>query len=162
MPTSLCGVDVLCAISTVLLVLHAASRSGTQVMIGIGRRGLHKSLNRVCCSQSGPASVVHYLTSLSLTPACTYNDNLPSQPSSWPASRHFATASLDKYDPQGEMSAVTFHGPRTMKVSKKPKPRLQTPGVHTLDTSTCQCYAAPSYCSSTAPWEGEEHAKLLQ
>ena len=27
------------------------------------------------------------------------------------------------------MSAVTFHGPRSMKVSKKAKPRLETPGV---------------------------------
>lgn len=40
-------------------------------------------------------------------------------------------ASQDKYDPSGDMSAVTFHGPRTMKVSRKPKPRIQEPGVST-------------------------------
>ncbi len=44
-------------------------------------------------------------------------------------SRYFATAAAEKYNPEGQMNAVTFHGPRTMKVSQKPKPRLETPGV---------------------------------
>ena len=119
-------------------------------MIGIGRRGLHESLSRVCCSQSVPASVVHCLTSFSSTQACAYNECLPSQPASSLASRHFATASFDKYDPHGEMSAVTFHGPRTMKVSKKSKPRLQTPRVCILDPAPANITQVPSYCSSTA------------
>ncbi len=45
------------------------------------------------------------------------------------AARHFAAASVEQYNPEGQMSAVTFHGPRSVKVSKKAKPRLETPGV---------------------------------
>ena len=45
------------------------------------------------------------------------------------AARHFAAASAAQYSPEGQMSAVTFHGPRSVKVSKKAKPRLETPGV---------------------------------
>ena len=108
-------------------------------MFGIGRRGLHESLNRICCS---PACAVQGLASLVSAPACNYTGCLPCQPSSAPAFRQLASASLDKYDPQGEMSAVTFHGPRTMKVSKKPKPSLQTPGVCMPDPSTFHCYSA--------------------
>ena len=131
-------------------------------MIGIGRRGLHESLSRVCCNQSIPASVVHRLTSFSSIQGCAYNDCPPSQPASSPASRHFATASFDKYDPHGEMSAVTFHGPRAMKVSKKSKPRLQTPRVCILDPTPASITQTPSHCSSTAAFERQALAKLLQ
>lgn len=128
-------------------------------MIRIGRRGLHECVSRVCCSQSVPVSVERCLTAFSSTPACTYNDCLPSQPASSLASRHFTTASFDMYDPQGEMSAVTFHGPRTMKVSKKSKPRLQTPRVCMLDPTPANITEVSNYCSSTAPLERQEHAK---
>lgn len=110
--------------------LHAASRFWLTrhytAMIGVGRGNMHEMLRRVCCSRIIPACAVQNLSTLT---SCTYNDYLPVQPASLLGSRQFATASFEKYDPQGEMSAVTFHGPRTMKVSKKPKPSLQSPGV---------------------------------
>ena len=118
--------------------MHAAP-SDKQAMFRIGRRGLHESVNRIC---SSPACAVQDLTSLVSSPAYNYKGFLPCQPSSALALRQFATASLDKYDPQGEMSAVTFHGPRTMKVSKKPKPSLQTPGVCMPDPGTPHYYTA--------------------
>ncbi len=40
------------------------------------------------------------------------------------------SASLQaEYDPQGTMNAVTFHGPRNMRVSRRPIPVLQKPTV---------------------------------
>lgn len=117
-------------------------------MIGIGRRVLHKSFIRVCCSQGVPTCAVQSLTFLISAPAYTSRDYLSCQPSSLPASRQFATASPDQYDPQGEMSAVTFHGPRAMKVSKKPKPRLQTPGVYMPNVKTSAIITADVFPSA--------------
>lgn len=103
-------------------------------MIGVGRRGLNEAFNRVCGLQSLPAFASQNVTSLLSAGAFTHQ-SMPvalCHPASQPAPKCFATESNGKYDHQGEMSAVTFHGPRTMKVSKKPKPRLETPGVHIM------------------------------
>ena len=98
-------------------------------MISSGRRGLHESLIRLCSIQA-PQAIASQRTSLISTPAaCLHTHCLPCQPTSLMAARHFAAASAEQYSPEGQMSAVTFHGPRSVKVSKKAKPRLQTPGV---------------------------------
>lgn len=103
-------------------------------MIAIGRRRLNESVIRLCSTQNPQAFVARALSSLiSTSPAGMHTNSSPGKPNGLPASRHFAASSAEQYNPQGEMSAVTFHGPRTMKVSKKAKPRLETPGV-----STCQ------------------------
>ena len=142
--------------------MRAVFRLEQRAMFRIGGRGLHESLSRFCCSLTVPACALQGLTTLTSAPACSDKGCLPCQPSSALASRQFATASLDKYDSQGEMSAVTFHGPRTMKVSKKPKPRLQTPGVCTPDPSTFHRSLSSSHPSRATPLQTQEHAKLLQ
>lgn len=84
-------------------------------MLGLGRRGLRDCIARcsaVRVSQSEPL--------LSLTSVC------PPMPVSYEV-RTFASQS--KYDSQGDMSAVTFHGPRSVKVSRKAKPKIEEPGV---------------------------------
>ena len=101
-------------------------------MISSGRRGLHESLIRLCRIQAPQAIASQRTTSLISAPAaCLHTHCLPCQPASLMAARHFAAASAKQYSPEGQMSAVTFHGPRSMKVSKKAKPRLETPGVRT-------------------------------
>ena len=152
--TPLCGIDLLSGRKSVLtcvrrcvltctLDLQAVPPSETRAMFRIGGRSLHEPLSRICCSHTVPTCAVQGLTPLVSAPACTYTTSyVPCQPSSALASRQFATSSLEKYDPQGGMSAVTFHGSRTMKVSKKPKPRLQTPKVRMQNPSTCYCYSA--------------------
>ena len=99
-------------------------------MISSGRRGLHESLIRLCRIQAPQAIASQRTTSLISAPAaCLHTHCLPCQPASLMAARHFAAASAKQYSPEGQMSAVTFHGPRSMKVSKKAKPRLETSGV---------------------------------
>ncbi len=108
-------------------------------MISSGRRGLHESLVCLCRIQAPQAFASQRTTSLISTPAaCLHTHRLPCQPTSLMAARHFAAASVEQYSPEGQMSAVTFHGPRSMKVSKKAKPRLETPGVR-----ICTLLASP-------------------
>ncbi|DBA74893.1 TPA: hypothetical protein ACH3X2_009225 [Trebouxia sp. C0005] len=98
-------------------------------MISSARRGLHESLFRLCKIQAPQAIPSQRTTSLIPTPAaCLHTHCLPCQPASLMAARYFAAASAEQYSPEGQMSAVTFHGPRSVKVSKKAKPRLETPG----------------------------------
>ena len=84
-------------------------------MLGVGRRGLFESFARfgsVPLSQAAPWQ--NLATFNAVAPVST-------------ALRTFASKA--KYDPQGDMNAVTFHGPRSVKVSRKPKPTIQEPGV---------------------------------
>ncbi|DBA89487.1 TPA: hypothetical protein ACH3X1_004110 [Trebouxia sp. C0004] len=98
-------------------------------MISAGRRCLHESLIRVCRIQAPQEFAPQRTTSFILTPAAGLHTHcLPCQPTSLMAASHFAAASAEQYSSEGHMSAVTFHGPRNIKVTKKAKPRLETPG----------------------------------
>ena len=50
------------------------------------------------------------------------------------AQRGFAAA---QYNPEGQMSAVTFLGPRDMRVTKKPIPKLSSPTVRRVAELAC-------------------------
>ena len=87
-------------------------------MLNLGRRGLLGGIARFGPVPLAQAVPLHSLASFS--------------PAVLPFSHDTrAFSSQAKYDPQGDMSAVTFHGPRQIKVSRKPKPRIQEPGVRT-------------------------------
>ena len=100
-------------------------------MIGVGRKGLQQSFTRAlssCLIQTQPA---HFPPSATiLGAACMHSNPLPYQQLS-SMKRSFAATANEDYNSDGQMSAVTFHGPRTMKVSQKPKPKLETSGVST-------------------------------
>lgn len=89
-------------------------------MLGLGRRGLLQRIARF-----GPGSLAQNEPLQSLASFC------PVVPVSG-AGRMFA--SQEKYDSEGDMSAVTFYGPRSVKVSRKPKPTIEEPGVSFLRT----------------------------
>ena len=100
-------------------------------MIGVGRKGLQESITRAlssCLIQTQPAQFLPSATAVGA--ACMHSNPLPYQQLS-SMKRNFAATATEDYSPDGQMSAVTFHGPRTMKVSQKPKPRLETSGVST-------------------------------
>lgn len=60
---------------------------------------------------------------------------LLSQSTAWlGAHRGFAAA---QYDPEGQMSAVTFLGPRDIRVTKKPIPKLASPTVRKVAEPAC-------------------------
>lgn len=84
-------------------------------MLGVGRRGLLEGIARFGAVPLSQAAPLQNLATFS--PVAPVSNAL----------RTFASQA--KYDPQGDMNAVTFHGPRSIKVSRKPKPTIQEPGV---------------------------------